>query len=476
MKLFGVPYRPNHVLLLVGDVAVAFLAIFLGHIFRFGLDDPLADPFRVLQHYTGASLVFIGSMLLALYLADAYNTRLDFRKRFEVLRLGISVVLGVVAQLLITGLIPHAWWGRGVAATTFLTMGLLLPSWRALFSAIRPQPTFRRSVLIVGAGNTGHDVMALLAKHESAYEVLGFVGDDRIRNRRHDDRAAPIPETSADLAPPLGTVGDLPELIVDLDVDMIVVALSGSFSVEMTAALLDAKSQGVHIEDAASLTKRLSGKVPIQFIRDQSLIFGAGFTGRSRFENSVLRIADVVIAAIGAALTLPIVLFFAALVRLESPGPAFFLQERLGKDEKPFRIIKLRTMRNDAEKDGPQWSKGAGDPRVTRLGKFLRRSRIDELPQFWNVLRGDMSMVGPRPERKFFVDRLKQQIPFYALRFAVQPGVSGWAQVKYRYGATDDDAAEKLCYELYAIQEMSPVLYLVILLKTVQTVLLRPGS
>ncbi|HND31604.1 MAG TPA: sugar transferase, partial [Myxococcota bacterium] len=165
------------------------------------------------------------------------------------------------------------------------------------------------------------------------------------------------------------------------------------------------------------------------------------------------------------------------LVKLESPGPAFYIQERLGKNEQPFGIIKLRTMRQDAEAGtGAVWSQGQGDPRVTRVGRFLRRSRIDELPQFYNVLRGDMSVIGPRPEREHFVRLLKEKIPFYGLRFSVKPGVTGWAQVRYRYGASEEDAVEKLSYELYAVQEMSPALYILILLKTIQTVMVRPGS
>ena len=190
--------------------------------------------------------------------------------------------------------------------------------------------------------------------------------------------------------------------------------------------------------------------MPILHLSDSWLIFGPVFAGTSAFAGGAQRLVDVLIALIGAIGSRPVVLLAAMVVKLESKGPAFFLQERLGRNERPFKIIKLRTMRTDAEAAGPQWSQ-KGDPRVTRVGRFLRRSRIDELPQFWNVLLGDMSIVGPRPEREYFVNQLKEKIPFYALRFSVKPGVTGWAQVRYGYGATENDAVEKLCFELYAI-------------------------
>ena len=247
-------------------------------------------------------------------------------------------------------------------------------------------------------------------------------------------------------------------------------------SLDLTRQLLACKTRGVQIEDMPTVYKRLTGKVPVLHLSDDWLIFGPVFSGSSRFSAALQRLADIAIGVVGGALSVLIILPAAILIKLESPGPVFYTQERLGRNERTFRIVKLRTMRSDAEAGGPQWSQGAGDPRVTRVGRWLRRSRIDELPQFYNVLRGDMALVGPRPEREHFVTQLKEKIPFYALRFSVKPGVTGWAQVRYRYGATDEDAVEKLCYELYAIQEMGPALYVLILLKTIQTVLLRPGS
>ena len=260
-------------------------------------------------------------------------------------------------------------------------------------------------------------------------------------------------------------------------VESIIVAIRSGMSDALTRQLLDCKRRGVQIEDVRVVYTRMTGKVPIEFVSDTSLIFGPSFAGTSGVGAFLQRASDIVLSSIGLLLTGPVIAIAALVVRLDSPGPAFYTQIRVGKDEAPFSIYKLRTMVQDAEAaTGAVWSQGRADPRVTRVGMFLRRTRIDELPQFWNVLNGSMSMVGPRPERPVFVKELKKQIPYYGLRFAVKPGVTGWAQVMYRYGASVEETREKLCYDLYAIQELNPFLYGVILLKTVQTVLLKPGS
>ncbi len=481
MKFFGIPYQRRQFHYVAGDILVALIAIYLGHALRFGFGDRHKSVAAIVDQYTGASLFFISSTLIVLYMADAYNSTLDFHRRHEIIRIWCAVIAALPLQLLAYAAFPLGWWGRGLALLTSLSMAVLLTVWRVSVCSIAPRPTSRQTTLVVGAGEAGRLILReILSNPEYAadYSVVGFIdhpagGRRRYTDHSDDDR---LPGAPGDPAV-LGDVPDLNRLVSEHGVNLIIVALRGSMTGELTKRLLECKARGVHIEDMPTLYKRLTGKLPVLHVSDAWLIFGPVFVGNSRFSSAVQRVADILIALVGAIITLPVVGLAAVAIRLESKGPAFFLQERLGKNERPFEIIKLRTMRNDAEAEsGAVWSQGLGDPRVTRLGRFLRRSRIDELPQFYNVLRGDMSIVGPRPEREHFVTDLKERIPFYALRFSVNPGVTGWAQVRYRYGATVEDSAEKLCYELYAVQEMSPALYLLILLKTVQTILLRPGS
>ena len=474
MKIFGIPARGRQFLLLAVDVVVILLAVVLGHFLRFGAE--MQAPWRIFDGYTGASLFFVSATLLVLYVFDAYDPAHDFRRRFEILRLGTALFVGLLLQLVVYAVFPHGWWGRGVAATTAGSVFALMIGWRALFSALSPRTGFALRTAVLGSGRSGRLVAAVLGDYERT-RLVGFIQHERRQNRRHDDRAdEPGPEAAGPELPVLGDSRALRELVREHELDYVVVAVTGSLDARLTTTLLDLKASGLRIEDMPTSYKRLTGKVPIAAIADVSLIFGPEFTGVSGTARALQRLADVGVSLVGLLLAAPVIALAALVVRLESRGPAFFRQERLGINERPFQILKLRTMREGAEAGGPQWSEGASDPRVTRIGRFLRRTRIDELPQLFNVLRGDMSLIGPRPERAYFVEQLKEVVPYYGLRFAVKPGVTGWAQVKYGYGSTVEDAAEKLCYDLYAIQEMNPAMYLLILVKTLQTVLLRPGS
>lgn len=479
MKIFGIPYKPRHVMFLVGDVLAALLAVLLAFVVRFG-PNAEAHPAAVFGDNPATILFFVSSNLLLLFIADAYNTALDFRRAPEQLRLWLVVNASLFVQMSAYFLLPTDTWGRGIAGLSCLFFGALLSAWRALVTGVRPVPVFRRRTLIVGDGEAGAllaDVVRGNAEHEATYQIVGFLSHPRFGQRRRDDPGPDSQPILVQAQPLLGTVAELKEVVAEYRVDLVILAVRGNISSSLARDLLECKARGVTIEEMPTVYKHLTGKVPILHLSDSWFIFGPVFAGSSRQAAASQRVMDILLSLIGLVLSAPLVLLGAIAVKLESRGPAFYLQERFGRNEQPFQIIKLRTMVQDAEaRTGAVWSQGASDPRVTRVGRFLRRTRIDELPQFWNVLRGDMSIVGPRPEREHFVRQLEQAIPFYALRFAVKPGVTGWAQVNYRYGASVDEAAEKLCYELYAIQELGPVLYLMIVLKTVQTMLLRPGS
>jgi exopolysaccharide biosynthesis polyprenyl glycosylphosphotransferase len=235
-------------------------------------------------------------------------------------------------------------------------------------------------------------------------------------------------------------------------------------------------NQGVRFDHLASVYEKYTGKIAVENLRPSWLIFSEGFR-HTAFSFGVKRLTDVILASIGLLLTGPVMLIVAPLVRLTSPGPALYSQSRVGKDGVLFTIYKFRSMCVDAEVGtGAVWAKVGGDPRVTPFGKFLRRSRLDELPQLWNVLRGDMSFVGPRPERPEFIAELTKQIPFYGQRHVVRPGLTGWAQVRHGYGASIEDSLQKLQYDLFYIKHMSSAFDLFVVFETVKTVLMRMGS
>jgi sugar transferase (PEP-CTERM system associated) len=299
-------------------------------------------------------------------------------------------------------------------------------------------------------------------QHDFAYRLVGFVdeGEDREVVRQHDI---------------LGSAGDIRRIVTDRHVDRIIVGLSDRRGRLPIEELLSAKLSGVRVEDATTTYERLTGKILIDDLKPSWLIFSDGFRA-SRGTRFVKRMLDLALSLIGLIIASPLMALTALAIALDSPGPVLYTQERVGENGRVFTVFKFRSMRTDAEQAGrPVWASDKDD-RITRVGRFIRLARLDELPQLWNVVRGDMSFVGPRPERPFFVEQLAREIPFYLQRHAVKPGVTGWAQVKYQYGASIEDAMEKLRYDLYYIKHMSIVFDLTIVLDTVKVILFGKGA
>lgn len=471
MKLLGMHVERRSVLYGIGDAALAILALAAAFAIRF--DTPLlsVDLLGLFQRSTGASVTFVVAHLFLLYIAEAYDPGRDFRRPSQIARIWGAVGSGALFQMALFYAIPEWQLGRGFFGLASLVYLASLTFWRGLMCHVRPRLTRRLRTVILGADHVGHHIANAIAhhsEHSDRYELVGFVDDP-------GELLDPIEDRSG--LPVVGDRSALARWVAEERVECIIVAIRSGMTDELTRQLLECKIRGIQIEDMRLVFTRMTGKLPIQYISDTSIIFGPAFAGTHGVESAIQRLADIAISLVGLLLTGPVIVLAALAVKLDSTGPAFYTQVRVGQNEQDFVIWKLRTMVQDAEaKTGAMWSKGRGDPRVTNVGAFLRRTRIDELPQFWNVLNGTMSMVGPRPERPVFVAQLKEQIPYYGLRFAVKPGVTGWAQVMYRYGASVEDTREKLSYDLYAIQELNPFLYGVILLKTVQTVLLKPGS
>jgi sugar transferase (PEP-CTERM system associated) len=274
----------------------------------------------------------------------------------------------------------------------------------------------------------------------------------------------------------IGAIADIPTIVRERQVDRVVVSLADARGKLPMDKLLELRLDGVNFDHLASVYEEYTGKIAVENLRPSWLIFNDGFR-KTRWLTATKRLLDMTSATLGLLLALPIMLVIAALVKLTSPGPVLYHQRRVGQHGRTFTIHKFRSMCNDAEAStGAVWASKQGDARVTPIGLWLRRLRLDELPQLWNVLIGDMSLVGPRPERPEFVGELTRDIPFYGQRHIVRPGLTGWAQVRYTYGATTEDALQKLQYDLFYIKHLSVPLDLYIILNTVKTVLWRRGA
>lgn len=321
-----------------------------------------------------------------------------------------------------------------------------------------------RRILIFGAGSQALSVKRALAKSDPSAEIIGFIPSP-------NEEAHVVPETQI-----LSRSKTLTDTAIALRANEIVVALSERRGGSMPLReLLDCKLHGIRVMDLASHFEQTLGQIRLDSLYAGWLIFGDGFR-QGTLRTVIKRLFDIVFASILIILAMPVMLATGILIVVENGFPLFYRQERVGLNGRLFNVIKFRSMRRDAEKDGkPIWAK-AQDDRVTKVGKFIRKLRIDELPQLFSVLKGDMSLVGPRPERPFFVDQLTKEIPFYAVRHSVKPGVTGWAQVRYHYGATVEDSAEKLQYDLYYVKNHSLFLDMVVLFETVGVVLTGKGA
>ncbi|MBK9384151.1 MAG: TIGR03013 family PEP-CTERM/XrtA system glycosyltransferase [Planctomycetes bacterium] len=350
----------------------------------------------------------------------------------------------------------------------------LLWPYRWLFHWLVVRWKFGERLLILGGGAQAQEIaQALMDRPDSGYEFLSLVYPAP-PYVPFDGSAASAPGTAV-LPAVFADVGELYDMAMLLRVNRVVIAMEDRRGNLPTGELLKIRMAGVKIEEREELYERITGKISVSSLRPSYLIFSRGFE-RSRLTFAGKRFLDLAVSLLGFVLALPVMLITAIAVKLDSRGPIFFRQERCGKDGRPFTLYKFRSMRVDAElASGPVWAR-TGDSRVTRIGRFIRRTRIDEIPQIFNVLRGDMSFVGPRPERPFFVRELAEAIPYYKQRLTVKPGITGWAQICYPYGSSVEDAVQKLQYDLYYIKNLSILFDLSIIMRTIKVVVLRKGA
>lgn len=467
-RTFAVQLTEHKLILVAIDGFLVFVALLLG--LRFGAyRSGWVFSLSLILDY---SVWFIGLTALYFTLAavnDAYKPKVAANPIASFVAIVKTILQMFVLYLLIYALVP--WPYSNFIPRHFIAFfagiaPILLLGWRRLYSSAFAFPVFQRRAIIVGAGWAGQAIVKTIQDFAPAhFAVVGFVDDDPTKQ-----------QTIIQKVPVIGSTVDLPVLAQKKDVTDIVVAINRNVKGEVLAHLLACYEHGAQVSTMPELYEQLTDRVPVEHTGDNwFVVLPLDGSGQNLFYRLLKRVLDIVIALIGLVcfgLLLPLLVL---LIKLDSPGPIFYRQKRIGRAGKEFNLIKLRSMFVDAEADGQaKWAEKY-DARVTRAGLFLRRTRLDELPQLLNVLVGEMSLIGPRPERPEFVAGLQQEIPFYRTRLTVKPGLTGWAQVNYDYGRSANDALEKLRYDLYYIKHQSLQLDLVILLKTIGTILLLKG-
>ncbi|HMQ03342.1 MAG TPA: TIGR03013 family PEP-CTERM/XrtA system glycosyltransferase [Pyrinomonadaceae bacterium] len=461
---------PRTVGLFAADIAIIFLAIVLALYLRLGWT---GAEFQILQNNALTKALLAASIcLVTMYLYDLYDYSVMHHRREMLLRLiqatGISWTILAITYYLI----PPLMIGRGTLIYSVVFTLVLLLIWRLLIHYLTGHPELGERVLILGAGKAAADTANVVSKRRDAgYRIAGFVSVPGMENGDAPRSKKELGEVMI-----LGTSNELEQIVHEKKIDRIVVALAqrrGNFPTD--SLLRMSLESSVDIEECASFYERVTGQVHLEMLRPSWLIF-SGKERNTRLLLSFRRVINRVLALTGLVLSLPVVLVTAIIVKLESEGPVFYRQKRVGKNGNTFELLKFRSMKHDAEADGkPVWAT-SDDARVTRFGKFIRKVRIDEIPQFWNILKGEMSFIGPRPERPHFVSELAEQIPFYEHRHLLAPGLTGWAQIKYPYGASVEDARQKLQYDLYYIKNQSLALDAIIIFETVKTVIFGRGG
>lgn len=457
-------FSPRKFWLIIADAAIIYGGVILALYLRLGIDGSVNE----LSERNGWMKIGLATSvcLLNLYFYDLYDYIVMTNRRELLLRLVQALGIAWALLAFLYYFAPPLMIGRGVSVISVPLVLVLLLGWRVAIHGLTGHPEIGEKILVVGTGKTALDTAeAVWERRDAGYRIVGFISENG---------AKPMDKLGKSVI--LGKGPDLESVIINEKIDRVVIAVRERRGAFPTEALLRMSLAGdVSIEECTSFFERITGKVHVDMLRPSWLIF-AGRRRDSRIKAVFREFIHRALAFVGLILSLPIGVLTAILIKLESRGPVFYKQERVGKNGHVFSVIKFRSMRTDAEKDGtPIWAVD-NDDRTTRVGKIIRKMRVDEIPQFWNILKGEMNFVGPRPERPHFVKQLATEISFYEHRHLVAPGLTGWAQIKYPYGASVADAIQKLQYDLYYIKNQSLTLDLVIVFETVKTVLFGKGG
>jgi sugar transferase (PEP-CTERM system associated) len=455
IRLFNVYYPIRTLVLLIGDALIVWASFLLGAVYALGPDSYVALNFE------GGYYKIFGLTVLVLMCAhglDLYDTALLNTKRELYFRL--LLLPGELAFILaaVTWVSPNLLLGGNSVTVGLIILAVVLIGWRLVFTWLVQLPILVERVYVLGAGEHAQRVVQGLRHNpQLGVEVASWTGKMEGAMTRESVGA------------------HLMEVVHKQKVRRVILAMPDRRDTMPMPELFELRLQGVKVEEATSWLEKISNKIEVQNLNPSWVVLGEGFR-RSTAIMMIRRALSVVFSLIGLILALPLFPLIMLAVYLDSKGPVFYYQDRVGKNGSVFQVVKFRTMRQDAEAaNGPQWAV-ENDPRVTRVGGFLRSLRLDDIPQLWCVFKGDMALVGPRPERPEFVELLSKDIPYYSVRHMVRPGLTGWAQVKYKHVSTVEDAREELQYDLFYIKNASIGLDLLIVFQTIKTVLLRRGA
>ncbi len=441
-------------LLFVLDIFCIYVSIKLAAIIT------MPTNVTIFSYFTGPAIFTICATIALFYIFNLYDLQRLKIKGETIIRVFVGILIANISVAALFFILGHWQFSPKLLLYQGIFSLILLSSSRFIGGIIFSK-IYRDDVLVIGAGESGRLIAKILGS-----KVKGFIDDDRGKWTKGTEEKPFI----------TGPVLKLQEILKENGIKKVILAVTYNRSKELMDVLLRARISGISIIEMADEYERQEKKVPVHHIQDRWILLEQGFQiYNHELVGKVKRILDIILSFIALICSTPIMLIAAILIKLESKGPAFFSQKRVGLNDQEFTIYKLRSMCNDAEKNGAVWAK-KNDARVTSLGKFIRKVRIDELPQFWNILMGDMSLIGPRPERMVFVKELEEEIPYYYIRHTIKPGLTGWAQINYPYGATKEDALHKLEYELYYIKNMSIFFDIKIMLKTAGVMLFGQGS
>lgn len=462
LKIFHTYFPIRNILFVLGEGVLIYLSLIISALLRFRWQIPETEFVYTIW---ARALVITLVCQISLYYHELYEIK-HAQKIFD-LSVRIIQALGAACIILagIYYVYPPLILGRGIFLVGLLLLIFFIVSWRFLYQCIIQKNLFSEKLLLVGSGNLASLIAGEIAcNFDSGYKIAAIVD-----NPNHSDLAKQLDVKSSNDYQHICTMAKMN------GIKKIVVALDEKRGKFPSAVLLDCKMKGLTIVDGLSFYETLAGKILALQINPSSIIFSEGFR-RHKLTLWGKRFLDIALSAVGLVISAPLMLLTAITIKATSKGPVFFRQTRVGQWEKPFSVIKFRTMRENAEiHTGPIWAE-KDDPRITKIGKILRTLRLDELPQFWNVLKGNMSFVGPRPERPVFVKKLKDKLPYYAERHTVKPGITGWAQISYGYGASEEDALKKLEYDLFYIKHLSLLMDILIVVKTLKIVILGKGA
>jgi sugar transferase (PEP-CTERM system associated) len=461
LKIFNqyIPFRKFAFVLLESLFIIAI--IITGAYLRFLWD---------LSSFPGYDVLFSKALVitliaqLCLYYFDLYDLKI-FKSNIELaIRLLQSLGVASIILAVLYFLFPDLIIGRGIF---FISLGFIAAAiivWRLLYNYLIKNKHLDQRILIVGCGSLAQNIARMIGgREDSGFKVVGCVAENLEK----------MSESTA-FAPTIGLPSQILDLAQKEKVDRIIVALDDRRGKFPESQLLACKLKGIDVSEGMKFFENLTGKLQVENLTPSFIIYSGHFI-KSKLARGLKRVTEFLVSSLGLMLFSPVLLIVPVLIKLEDGGPVFYKQERVGENGKSFNLLKFRSMIENAEANGPVWSQ-ENDARITRIGQWIRKCRLDEVPQMINVLKGEMSFIGPRPERPSFVEELRNKIPFYDLRICVRPGITGWAQIRYPYGASEEDALEKLKYDLYYIKNWSFFFDALILFETIKVVLFGKGA